>query len=104
MSTIAKVLIAAALAVAGGVGGGVTLAQAGTGSDDPAGEVRGPCDEAEHANDSRCPSAATGAQRREDRGEANDDRQRRRHRGSHRDKSSDSSSDGRRDRSSSGRR
>ena len=56
MTTIAKILIAAVLAV--GIGGGVAIAQASNGRDDPAGKVRGPCDEAEHANDPRCTGAA----------------------------------------------
>ena len=84
MSTIAKVLIAAVLVV--GVGGVAAVARASGGSDDPAGEVRGPCDEAEHASDPRCAGGA--AQPREDRAEANDDRQRRhRHRGTNRGRS-----------------
>jgi hypothetical protein len=96
MSTIAKVLIAAVLAIAGGVGGGVTLAQASNGSDDPAGDVRGPCDEAEHANDPRCAGTTAGAQTREDRAQANDDRQRRRRqRGANRGRSGHSKSDDR---------
>ncbi|MGH3016555.1 MAG: hypothetical protein ACRDNN_16545, partial [Gaiellaceae bacterium] len=56
MTTIAKVLIAAVLAV--GIGGGVAIAEASNGRDDPAGDVRGPCDEAEHANDPRCTGIA----------------------------------------------
>jgi hypothetical protein len=72
MATMAKILIAAALAA--GVGGGVTFAQAG--------DVRGPCDEAEHRNDPRC--AAGAAQAREDRAEPNDRQGRKRNRGSNR--------------------
>jgi hypothetical protein len=101
MSTIAKVLIAAALAVAGGVGGGVTLAQASNGSDDPAGHVRGPCDEAEHAGDPRCAGTAAGAQTR---AKASDDRQHgRRHRGRSQGKSSSDDRGSNRSRSNSGR-
>jgi hypothetical protein len=96
MTTIAKVLIAAVLAV--GVGGGVAIAQASDGRDDPVGEVRGPCDEAEHANDPRCNGAAapaTRVERGEDRARANDDRRRRRgHRGEHRGRSDDSRDSG----------
>ena len=95
MSTIAKVLIAAVLAV--GVGGGVAVAQASGGRDDPPGEVRGPCDEAEHANDPRCAGIAASAQQREPRARANDDRQRRnRHRGANRGRSGKSKAEDRR--------
>ena len=91
MTTIAKVLIAAVLAL--GVGGGVAIAQASDGRDDPVGEVRGPCDEAEHAGDPRC--GGTAAQPREDRAEANNDRQRRkRHRGANRGRSGKSGHSG----------
>ena len=91
MSTIAKVLIAAVLVV--GIGGGVAVAQASGGRDDPPGELRGPCDEAEHAGDPRCAGGA--AQPREDRAEANDDRQRRkRHRGANRGRSGSSGHSG----------
>jgi hypothetical protein len=94
MSTITKILIAAVLAIAGGVGGGATLAQASNGSDDPAGDVRGRCDEAEHASDPRCAGTTAGAQPREDRAQATDDRQRRRRqRGANRGRSGHSKSD-----------
>jgi hypothetical protein len=91
MSTIAKVLIAVVLVI--GVGGGVAVAQASGGSDDPVGEVRGPCDEAEHAGDPRCAGGV--AQPPQDRAEANDDRQRRkRHRGANRGRSGHSGHSG----------
>ena len=99
MTTIAKILIAAVLAV--GIGGGVAIAQASNGSDDPVGEVRGPCDEAEHAADPQCAGAT--AQPREDRAEPNDDRQRRkRHRGANRGRSANSGHSGSGHRGSSG--
>jgi hypothetical protein len=91
MATMAKILIAAALAA--GVGGGVTFAHASDGRDDPVGDVRGPCDEAEHRNDPRCVAGA--AQAREDRAEADGDRQRRkRNRGSNRGRSGKSGHSG----------
>jgi hypothetical protein len=95
MTTIAKVLIAAVLAV--GIGGGVAIAQASNGRDDPAGEVRGPCDEAEHANDPRCNGAvAPRVERGEDRPRANDDRRHRRgHRAEDRGRSGRSGHSGR---------
>ena len=104
MTTIAKILIAAVLAV--GIGGGVAIAQASNGRDDPAGDVRGPCDEAEHANDPRCNGAATTTtrvERGEDRPRVNDDRRRRRgHRGVNRGRSEDSGHSGSGRHSSSG--
>jgi hypothetical protein len=96
MTTIAKVLIAAVLAV--GIGGGVAIAQASNDRDDPAGDVRGPCDEAEHANDPRCNGATTQTtrvERGEDHPRANDDRRRRRgHRGENSGRSGDSGRSG----------
>ena len=82
MSLIAKILVTALLVL--GVGGGLAVAQASQGRDDPPGELRGPCDEAEHANDPRC-VRGNAEQARGDRAERNDDgdRQRRkRQRGS----------------------
>ena len=107
MTSIAKVLIAALLAVAG-VTGGVAMAQASDGRDDPAGELRGPCDEAEHANDPACAGVAnttttprtttttttTTAEPGEDRAEPNDRQRRNRHRGSNRGRSSKSGHSG----------
>jgi hypothetical protein len=81
MTTLAKIVIAGILAL-GAIGalGGVAIAQASNGADDrPGVELRGPCDEAEHATDSRCTGTRAPVRQLEDRVGA-DDRQRRHHR------------------------
>ena len=95
MTTLVKILIAAVLAL--GALGGVAIAQASNGADDPGVELRGPCDEAEHAGDARCAGVRTKApaqQRKERAGD--DDRQRRhRHRGGTHGRDDSSGSHGR---------
>jgi hypothetical protein len=79
MTTLVKIVIAAVLALA--ALGGVAIAQASNGADDPPGvELRGPCDEAEHANDPRCTGTRAPVRQREDRAGADDRQRRHRHR------------------------
>jgi hypothetical protein len=79
MTTLVKITIAAVLALA--ALGGVAIAQASNGADDPGVELRGPCDEAEHANDPKCTGARASLRQREDRPGADDRQRRHRHRG-----------------------
>jgi hypothetical protein len=79
MTTLVKITIAAVLALA--ALGGVAIAQASNGADDPGVELRGPCDEAEHAKDPRCTGARAPVNQREDRARADDRQRRHRHRG-----------------------
>jgi hypothetical protein len=79
MTTLVKITIAAVLALA--ALGGVAIAQASNGADDPGVELRGPCDEAEHAKDPRCTGAQAPVRQREDRAGADDRQRRHRHRG-----------------------
>lgn len=75
MTAVMKILLVVVLVLA--VGGGVAAAQSSDRRDDPVGDVRGPCDEAEHRNDPRC---AGGAQARANRGDDDGDRPRRKRR------------------------
>ena len=80
MTTLVKILIASVLAL--GALGGVAIAQASNGADDPPSvELRGPCDEAEHAKDPRCTGTSAPVRQREDRAGADDRQRRHRHRG-----------------------
>lgn len=82
MTTLAKITIAAVLALGAlGALGAVAVAQASNGADDPGVELRGPCDEAEHANDPRCTGTRASVRQREDRAGADDRQRRHRHRG-----------------------
>ena len=92
MTTLVKIAIAAVLAL--GAFGGVALAQASNGADDPGVELRGPCDEAEHATDARCVGARNqaAARQREDRAGVDDRQRRHRHRGTARGRDDNSSS------------
>jgi hypothetical protein len=79
MTMLVKIMIAAVLAL--GALGGVAIAQASNGADDPPGvELRGPCDEAEHAKDPRCAGTRAPVRQREDRAGADDRQRRHRHR------------------------
>lgn len=91
MTTLVKITIAAVLALA--ALGGVAIAQASNGADDPPGvELRGPCDEAEHAKDPRCSGARAVAQQREHRVRVDDRQRRQRHRGATRGRDDNSGS------------
>ena len=80
MTTLVKIMIASVLAL--GALGGVAVAQASNGADDSPGvELRGPCDEAEHAKDPRCTATAARVQQREDRAGIDDRQRHDRHRG-----------------------
>lgn len=80
MSTLVKILVVGVLAL--GALGGVAIAQASNGADDPPGvELRGPCDEAEHAKDPRCTATRVAAQKRQNRVRVDDRQRRHRHGG-----------------------
>jgi hypothetical protein len=90
VSTLVKILVVGVLAL--GALGGIAIAQASNGADDPPGvELRGPCDEAEHAKDPRCTGTRAAAQKRQNRVRV-DDRQRQHHRGDSRGRDDDSGS------------
>jgi hypothetical protein len=81
MTTLAKITMAAVLALGAlGALGGIAIAQASNGADDPGVELRGPCDEAEHAKDPRCTANRAPVREREDRAGADDRQRRHRHR------------------------
>ena len=91
MSTLVKILVVGVLAL--GALGGVAIAQASNGSDDPPGvELRGPCDEAEHAKDPRCTGTRVAAQKRQNRVRVDDRQQRHRHHGATRGRDDNSGS------------
>ena len=83
MTTLAKIVIAGVLALGAlGALGGVAIAQASNGADDRPGlELRGPCDEAEHATDARCTGTGAPVRQLDDRAGAHDRQRRHRHHG-----------------------
>lgn len=93
MTTLAKITMAAVLALGAlGALGGVAIAHASNGADDPGVELRGPCDEAEHAKDPRCTGNRAPVREREDRAGADDRQRRHRHRGGTRSRDDNSGS------------
>lgn len=81
MTTLAKITMATVLALGAlGALGGVAIAHASNGADDPGVVLRGPCDEAEHAKDPRCTGTRSQVRQREDRARADDRQRRHRHR------------------------